>query len=198
MRAFLYEGMMSPDVRHDFLEGGGFCLRHFAMAVEIEDECWPAGGFGVAILCEDVLRKAQAAVECIRPSKNGRRRSGVALEPGSACIFCSENRRKEQALVEVLEELSDEDEFAAPLNAGRLCLGHVQLALNTWKDSAKHEWLAAALRERSAALAADLREFIRKHDYQFRDEPKGREQHSVRRTAEFLFGSHYSREKALP
>lgn len=157
-----------------------------------------ACGFGMAILCEDVLRKAQAAVERIQPSKNGRRRGSKTFEPGSACIFCSEKRQKEQALVEVLEELSEEDEFAAPLKAGRLCLEHVQLALNTWKDSAKHEWLNAALRERSETLAADLQEFIRKHDYQFRDEPKGREQDSVRRSAEFLFGTRYSRKKVRP
>jgi len=198
VHGFLYEGMMSPIARGDFLDGAGFCEEHFRMAKEIEDECWPAGGIGMAILCEDSILRALRVVDLGQQRTKHRRRDGVAFEPGSACTFCRENRRKELSLVEVLEELTEEEEFAQPLAHGRLCLRHTELALQRWANPEKTCWLATILQKKADELHADLREFIRKHDYQFRDEPKGREQDSVRRSAEFLFGSRYKHRKAVP
>jgi hypothetical protein len=63
IHSFLYEGMMSPLVRRRFLDGEGFCARHFAIAREIEDECWPEGGIGVAILCQDLVRQVSGRVQ---------------------------------------------------------------------------------------------------------------------------------------
>jgi hypothetical protein len=191
VHAFLREGMMSPQVRQDFLRGSGFCAAHFAMAKDIEEECWKSGGIGMAILCEDIARKAKTTLDQLtQPSARSRRKPNI-FEPGHGCIFCEENRRKERALVEVLEEVADEPRFSAPLKVGRLCFRHGQLALELWGDAAKREWLGGIVSEQVAQLAADLRELIRKYDYQLKDEPKGREQHAVAHTAEFLFGSVY-------
>ena len=44
IHSFFWEGMMSPD----------------RPAKRIEDERWPAGGIGVAILCENLVAKARA------------------------------------------------------------------------------------------------------------------------------------------
>jgi hypothetical protein len=194
LRSFLYEGMMSASVRGDFLKSGGFCALHFAMGMEIETECWQAGGIGMAILCEDLVRHAMADAE--QASYHGDRRDG--FEPGFACMFCEEKRRKERALVDVLEELADEDEFRGPLQNGRMCFTHAQLAIQSWTVVEKREWVKTALADRASRLSEDLRELIRKYDYQFKDEPKGREQGAVRRSAEFLFGTRYARKKAVP
>jgi len=192
--SFLHEGMMFPSVRKKFLAGGGFCLRHFWMAKEIEDEAWQTGGFGIAILCEDLTRLARsglAAVKAIetksRPSLF-RRSEAHPFVPGRACMFCRENREKEQFLGEVLEELSDEEEFAIPLAANGLCVPHGQVALQNWKDPVKRERLFAQLDARITELGNDLREFIRKHDYQYRDEPRGPEQDSVLRSMRLFAG----------
>lgn len=188
IHSFLHEGMMFPSVRQKFLAGGGFCLRHFWMAKEIEDEAWQTGGFGIAILCEDLARIARAGLASVKANEPTSRsslfrRSEVhPFVPGQACMFCQENREKEQFLGEALEELSEEEEFAVSLADNSLCIPHAQLALQIWKDSMKRERLFAQMDARVSQLSEDLREFIRKHDYQYRDEPPGPEQDSVLRS----------------
>jgi hypothetical protein len=194
IHSFLYEGMMFPFVRQQFLEGGGFCLRHFWMAKEIEDETWLTGGFGMAILCESLTRLADTGLSEVaavdpnaRPTLLRRREAHVFL-PGHDCIFCQDNREKERFLAHVLENLVDEEEFQKPLATHGLCIRHGELALQIWKDQEKRKELLAQLRTRVSELAADLREFIRKRDYQFRSEPPGREQDSVLRATGFFVG----------
>ena len=194
IHSFLYEGMMFPFVRQKFLDGGGFCLRHFWMAKEIEDETWLTGGFGVAILCESLTHLADAGlseVAAVEPNSRPtllRRREAHVFLPGHDCMFCQDNREKEQSLAEVLETLIDEDEFRNSLTTHGLCVRHGQLALQTWKDQAKKRELFVQLETRVNELAADLREFIRKRDYQYRSEPPGREQDSVLRAIRFFVG----------
>lgn len=112
IHSFLYEGMMFPFVRQKFLQGGGFCQRHFWMAKEIEDDTWPTGGFGLAILCESLTRFADTGlseVADVEPNSRLtllRRRQANAFIPGHDCMFCQDNREKEEFLAEVLEELN--------------------------------------------------------------------------------------------
>ena len=194
IHSFLYEGMMFPSVRQKFLAGGGFCLRHFWMAKEIEDEAWQTGGFGLAILCDDLARTARsglAAVKAVDPSSRPslfRRSEAKGFVPGQNCMFCQDNREKAQFLGEALEELSDEEEFRVPLAAHGLCIPHGQVALQVWKDPAKRHRLFTELETRLAELGKDLREFIRKHDYQYRDERRGPEQDSVLRSMRLFVG----------
>lgn len=103
-------------------------------------------------------------------------------------MFCQDNRDKERFLAEVLEELIDEHELAKALAHHGLCIRHGQLALQLWKGQGKWEKLFGQLKKRTSELAADLREFIRKHDYQYRDEAAGREHDSVFRAIGSLVG----------
>jgi hypothetical protein len=73
----------------------------------------------------------------------------------------------------MLEELIEEREFREPLARNDLCIQHAQLVLQIWKDRGKRVGLFEQLKSRVSELAADLREFIRKHDYQYRNEPLG-------------------------
>jgi hypothetical protein len=194
IHSFLYEGMMFPFVREQFLSGGVFCLRHFWMAKEIEDETWLTGGFGIAILCESLthladagLIEAAAVAPNARPTLRKRPKVNVFL-PGHDCMFCQDNREKEEFLAEVLETLTDEEEFREPLATHGLCIRHGELALRIWTDQDKRKELFAQLKARVTELAADLREFIRKRDYQYRDEPSGREGDAVLRAMLFFVG----------
>jgi hypothetical protein len=195
IHSFLYEGMMFPFVRQKFLDGGGFCLHHFWMAKEIEDETWPTGGFGMAILCESLTHLADAGlseVAAVEPNARPtllRRREAHVFLPGHDCMFCQDNREKEQFLAEVLENLVDEAEFQKPLATHGLCIRHGELALQIWRDQEKRKELFAQLRTQVRELAADLRELIRKRDYQYRSEPLGREQDSMLRAIRFFVGS---------
>jgi hypothetical protein len=206
IHSFLYEGMMFPFVRDQFLGGGGFCLRHFWMAREIEDETWLNGGFAIAILCERLTHLADAGlIEAAavganaRPTLRKRSKASVFL-PGHDCMFCQDNREKEQFLAECLETLIDEEEFREPLATHGLCVRHGELALQIWTDQDKRKELFAQLKTRVTELAADLREFIRKRDYQYRDEPSGRERDAVLRAMLFFVGPDYVQRtnKAAP
>jgi hypothetical protein len=104
-------------------------------------------------------------------------------------MFCRDNQEKEQFLAQVLEELVDEEEFHQPLAKHGLCIRHGELSLQAWKDSRKRNELFSQLEAQLRDLAADLREFIRKRDYQYRDEPPGREQDSVLRAMQFFVGT---------
>ncbi len=185
---------MSASVRQKFLDGGGFCSRHFWMAKEIEEETWLRGSIAVAILCEDLTRQANAGlanVAVVEPNSRTtlfRHREVKAFVPGHSCMFCQDNADKETFLAEVLEELVDEPEFATPLERNGLCIRHGQLSLQVWKDQAKRKQLFAQLEAQVSELSADLREFIRKYDYQYRDEPRGREQDSVLRALRLFVG----------
>jgi Family of unknown function (DUF6062) len=201
IHSFLYEGMMSPVVRGNFLDSGGFCLRHFWMAKEIEDETWPTGGIGMAILCEDLVRLVECGLERVSVagpnSQRGlfhRREESLAFYAGHDCMFCQDNAEKELFLAEVLEDLIDEEEFAKPLAKNGLCARHGQMALQLWKDQTKRQELARGLKAQASRLAADLREFIRKHDYQYREELRGPEQDSVLRAIYLLAGTRRSKQ----
>ncbi len=177
IHSFLHEGMMFPHVRQQFRDGGGFCLRHFWMAKEIEDMCWQTGGFGLAILSEDLTRLAHSGLDELaspqsnpRPALRKRRQQAHGFLPGHDCMFCQDNREKETFLTDVLEELAEQDEFRKPLANHGLCIRHGQ-------------------------LAADLREFIRKRDYQYRQEPPGREHDSLLRAMYFFVGPNPCRKQ---
>lgn len=194
IHSFLYESMMSPSVRQKFLDSGGFCLRHFWMAKEIEEETWLRGSVAVAILCEDLTRQANAGLANVAAAEPNsgtvlrRHREVKPFAPGHSCTFCQDNADKETFLAEVLEELVGEQEFAKPLARNGLCIRHGQLCLQLWEDQAKREVLFAQLSAQVAELSTDLREFIRKYDYQYRDEPRGREQDSVPRAIRLFVG----------
>lgn len=194
IHSFLHEGMMFPSVRKKFLDGGGFCLHHFWLAKAIEEYAWQTGGFGIAILCDDLARLAGSGLA----NANGtephprssllRRREKTPSLPGHDCMFCQDNREKELFLAEVLEELVDEEEFHKPLAKHGLCIRHGELCLRIWKNSRKRNELFSQLEAQLSNLADDLREFIRKRDYQYRNEPPGREQDSVLRAMQFFVG----------
>jgi hypothetical protein len=189
IHSFLHEGMMSSQARKEFLGAGGFCGRHFWMAKEIEEECWPAGGIGVAILCENLLGRV---LEGFPSSGLGEQRNpfgnllwwrrAVNRSRLQGCTFCQSNENREKDVIVVLESLCDEEEFKQMLREGPLCVRHATDALRSWRDAHKRGWLVQLVCEQMERLIDDLREFIRKHDWQYRNEVMGREADAVVRS----------------
>jgi hypothetical protein len=201
---FLYEGMMNPHVRQKFLDGGGFCARHFWAVTHLGVNFWSVGTLEVADLCVPLVAKAEKGIEhgAGKPGKTlPWRRKGKAgtMPPGAACMFCRELAAEEESLVRILEQLVEDEAFARRIAARGLCLPHLEKAIAEWEQAARREWLGQAARERIAELAHDLKEFIRKHEHRYRDEPIGREADVVRRAMEFLIGfeSRLPRGKAV-
>ena len=196
IHSFLYEGMMFPHVREQFLDGGGFCAGHFEIAQQIERESWQAGGIGMAILCEDLIKRGMRAMEEIAAGADDKswrfRResdSAYSFRPGASCMFCEARKEKERTLPQVLEELLGEMKFRAALENSGLCLWHGQLAASAWKEKSARDWIAGIMRSRMEKLADDLQEFVRRHDYQRRAEAPGQEQDSVDRARQLLLGT---------
>jgi hypothetical protein len=104
------------------------------------------------------------------------------------CIFCRENRERGEGLIEVLEGLVDDEDFAQALVANGLCMPHTQAALQLWKQGSKRKWLEGVISQRAADLTRDLNEFIRKHEHRYQHEPFGSEADVVRRAMEFIVG----------
>jgi len=198
IHAFLYEGMMSPGVRQDFLRKGGFCRRHFWMAKQIEEDSWQAGGIGLAILCEDLLRLASSIIEerGAQPRKNkpliGRRTESAAITIGSPCIFCEEHATREAYLIEILEELIGEPRFQRILQDQPLCVVHGQIAAIKWKTVENRASMATALRTQLQRLAAEMRIFIDKHDHQRRSELRDEERDVLQYAIDALVGFDHS------
>ena len=195
IRSFLWEGMMSPHVREKFLEGGGFCARHFWIAKRIEEECWPAGGIGVAILCENLVAKAIAELPAetdlnrSEPLGPFRRKKDVHLPaPGSGCMFCLDWIELEESLIATLEYFKNKPVWSEKLEQSPLCVHHSRSALRIWNESENKRQILSALATRLRELQADLNEFIRKHDWNYRHEPLGRERDGVKRTIHVLTG----------
>jgi hypothetical protein len=195
IRSFLWEGMMSPEVREQFLEGRGFCARHFWIAKCTEEECWPAGGIGLAILCENLVARAITDLpreadldrpEAVNPFR--RKRDTHMPDPGSDCMFCRDWIDREKSRIETLEYLKSKPTWSQKLEQSPLCVHHAQLALGIWRDPEDKRQLRSALETRLRELQGDLNEFVRKHDWNHRDEPLGREGDAVERAIRVLTG----------
>jgi Family of unknown function (DUF6062) len=196
--SFLYEGMMSGDVREKFLEGGGFCAQHFRQAKEIEDENW-ADGFGVAILCQNLLERILPVLNALDVNQNGTKR-GLSLKhrknslprlAGERCMVCELAQQSEARYMEALEELLGDPSFADQYRqSAGLCLPHVPIAFHCWTSPAAVGLVGQGVKKQAERLVSKLEEFQRKHDYQYKHEPRGAEWSSPGRAIEFLIGSH--------
>ena len=195
VHSFLYEGMMFPHVRRQFLDGGGFCAFHFEIAKQVEHESWQAGGIGLAILCGDLIKRGMLAISEVANGVGGMRSHQQqnsnpidSHSPGS-CMFCADKKEKERTLLGVLEEAYGEQKFKVALENSGLCLWHGQLAVAVWKQRSARNWIAEIMGNRMQELAGDLEEFVRKHDHQRRAEAPGREHNSVERAQQLLLGT---------
>ncbi|HUY13737.1 MAG TPA: DUF6062 family protein [Terriglobia bacterium] len=202
--SFLYEGMMSGDAREKFLHGGGFCAQHFRQAKVIEKESW-SDGFGIAILCENLLERSLKDIEALRADpyvfKRQRPRlwgnhegSGrvFQLAPGRDCMVCAMARESEEHYLEAVEELLEESEFAKRYRqSGGFCLGHLRAGAETWTSPAALSAVCEIAQNQVWRLLGELREFQHKHDYQYKHEPRGEEWSSPQRAIEFLTGYHH-------
>jgi hypothetical protein len=197
--SFLYEGMMSCDAREDFLRGGGFCAPHFWEAKVIEEMCWP-DGFGISILCENLLvRGIEDLGKWIgrpSPAKAGlwsflreSREAQSGSRPVVDCIACRLVRETEEHYLGALEQLLGDAAFAEAyrLSSG-LCLRHLVVAENLWGSPEARSLAKATAQSYVEGMIAELREFQHLHDYQHRNEARGRESSSAERAIEFLAG----------
>jgi Family of unknown function (DUF6062) len=191
--------MMSSLARQEFLEGGGFCREHFWEAKNIERECW-ADGFGVAILCENLLEAFAQDLEKLGTTKPGSnmgfrklrrlaRNREFPFTPGRKCLACEIARSTEQRHLATLEELLTDSNFRDGFDqSAGLCVGHICTSSEHWTSETAVAIVKRVATKQVRELIDQLREFQRKHDYRYKNKPKGAEWSSPEKAIGFLVG----------
>jgi len=196
LEQFLWEGVNDPFLRGELLTSLGFCHDH-AWQAAAKDARYGATGIGTVY--EHLGRETRAALERYlvieragralaptgwrRVAQRWLGRLGLArgaassvpneLEPHAPCPVCrvhdDAERRYASWLVEHLDEARFRQAFAA---SNGLCLPHLRRALMLADDETSRTFLLQTTASKVGALAHDLGEYIRKHNWQYRDEVK--------------------------
>ncbi|MFZ0637377.1 MAG: DUF6062 family protein [Candidatus Acidiferrales bacterium] len=103
-------------------------------------------------------------------------------------MFCDDEAKREASLVETLEDLRLNPKWSETLKEAPLCLHHGLLALRLWKRPLSRQEIRKELDALLQQLQLDLKEFIRKHDWNHRDESLGPEKDAVPRAIRTLTG----------
>jgi hypothetical protein len=186
----LYSQVNDPDLRDRLRRARGFCPDHTWQLVR------PGASLGIAIVANDVLSallkvlegaqydalprlSVRRVQEALDPEQPAAATAGLVAElgPQAACPACQHVATMRQIYLDTLvEQLLGADGLLPRLEASDgLCLAHLRAALARVGDRVVFAALLEAQRAIWQRLTADLREFIRKTDYRFRDEPRGSE-----------------------
>jgi len=200
----LYTQVNDPALRDGIRRARGFCPEHTWQLVR------PGASLGVAIVTNDVLsallkvlesgefealprlsvRRVQEALDREQPAAAT---AGLVAElgPQAACPACQHVASMRQVYVDtLLEQLLGGGALLPHVEASDgLCLPHLRLTLARVGDREVFEALLGAQRAIWQGLVEDLREFIRKTDYRFRDEGRGAEGDAWLRAVAALGGS---------
>lgn len=190
----IYERVNDYGTRDAIIKAGGFCNRHAWQLVEL------GGALGIAIIYENLT---QVAMKTIRSKSDGWEKAGLlrgrhkkngealraALAPKAACPACVQERDVENLYLEALVSALSSDEIDHLLHPGNaLCLPHFRQALRLPMSETAYrkllDWEFSALEK----IDGELKEFIRKNDYRFADEPMGREGDSWSRAVALING----------
>lgn len=196
LNTLMYERVMSPDVHQSFRQSRGLCNLHG----------WQLTGYrnalGAATLADAALDELLNILDDAVPNGNPARglsrllfSSGAnaqlteALSPTAPCIVCVSQDESEARYLHTLSQyLYDERLQAAYIESEGLCLAHVRRMLQMTTEADRSRRIVDIQREIWRALQAELREFMRKNDFQHADETIGAEGTSWLRTIARLSG----------
>ncbi len=175
----LWEHTNDPETRRQVREAGGFCPAHSRLLVAMElSRSGPA--LGVNLIYESL---AESAVQDLRRRRAGRRSSlwtgrfrHAQTASAPECPICQQMKQAGMnvlsSLMQALEE-RDSRLREAYLQSDGICLGH----LRGWMDEAGDRFVRATdfvledTLERLKRHRAEMLEFIRKQNWEYRDEP---------------------------
>jgi hypothetical protein len=191
--AIFYESVNDPPTREGVTAAWGYC----------NDHSWQLRGMGAAlgsaIMYRDVLCQVREAIARQgagkeRPMIPERRQDGTLRDrltalisgtdsadgghgisdPHIGCPACLMRERTELLFLAVLLEHILEEPIAKAFEAsGGLCLVHLDQALGLADDKGGLQRLLTIQSEQLRLLEHELSEFLRKHDYRFKDEDMG-------------------------
>lgn len=176
---FLYDQVNDISRRDTLRASRGYCLHHTALLAE------GRSALGVAILSRDILRAMTAELEessrdgsrtgptgfsSLFAAKNGPKLA-TKIEPHAPCPMCVARPQIEEPLFLGLLQNLDDPTFRQAVQAsqGGMCRTHLATALRMASNEAA-QTLATIQATQWRQIEAALDEFIRKHDYRFREE----------------------------
>jgi hypothetical protein len=185
MEIFLWENVNDPRIRGDIIASYGFCNYHSRLLVS--RELSNSGvALGVNIIYEQLGRVVGGELEKLAPKRKASSfldrllnkssgRSGKVIPAKDICPAC---KLTNQAVVNTLSTLFESlgkgvvDLKAAYLKSDRLCFDHLRLGLEHYggRDPAASRFLIDDAVERLDRVSADMRGYIRKNNWEYRDE----------------------------
>ncbi len=192
LEGLLYESVNDFGLRQQLTQSLGFCASHSREMLS-----FPGTRLGAAILeqamLKEALRRAQAQTPARRSLLGGRRNHDAASPHRGDCPVCRHEREAERRAIQELLGHWDDAWAGALENAGGLCYNHLHQAIHLSPDKGTASQLKAIHQRLWQALIDHLNEFIRKHDYRFRDELiSDAESEAIRRAILILTGERTS------
>jgi hypothetical protein len=202
MDSWQYEDFTDVEHRHEVIRTRGFCPLHTWQLAQLHTS------FQLAVIYREVLADVIDALERDRQSASGRpgathsfleRLRGHSQSAGQdyalplfeQCYFCQARANIEQRLIDTFVGLlhSQEDRALMSQSTG-LCLLHFTQA-RSHTEARDPQALHHLLDCQSTCMRRvldEVEELVRKHDYRYKDEPRGDEMTSWRRAAELCAG----------
>ena len=190
---FLHEQVNDVATRLKLAQSWGFCVYHAWLLQKLEwERCHD--GMATAILCEWLVERycrilQHLLEESCLPKKRlwyrwrWRRSSRPAeplfhaFAPEGICPTCTSQQESEAYTLQVLTQHLAEDASFQTLykQSGGLCMPHFKAALASAEEEQAARVLVEVQLETLGRMAAELSEYLRKHDYRFAHEPSGSE-----------------------
>ncbi len=195
---FLYENTMNPDWRKPIMEAHGFCPTHTKLMVAVEmSSSGPV--LGINYIYEQLARQVADELAAFEPGLKGLRQKIAAWWPGKkenapVCPLCEFQAQSDTNLLSGLfEELNSEKPAFRDLytQSDGLCYTHLSAGLQDYGTDypTAARFLVQLTRQRLEQRSVNMREYIRKHDWHYKDEKLSEEEWLAwKRTVTFFTG----------
>jgi len=198
-----YESVNDIQLRERLRASMGFCHEHAWLAVDKR----LGNALGFAIIYHDVINNTLKQLENnVTPPATKHwstlikqipeqvsamaQRVLYALTPHKHCIVCLQRDKTLHTLISSFTESLDDPEMTnALLSSDGLCLPHLKKTFESVRDLETSNFLLSTHREKLESLRDELKEFIRKNDYRFKDEGFGAEGDSWKRAVSKVIGN---------
>ena len=202
LRFVLHESVNDLATRSLVGAAWGFCRGHAWHFLRFEWETFK-DGTGTATIAEGLIETAEHLLDRYLASAGSNSRSTLKqkergeirrllrkLTPTGPCPACDIQKQREAYALTVLQAVLSDPEWRERFSdSDGLCLAHLRLALDQQGRAESVRWLIEDQSRRLKELKAHLGEYLRKHSYQFRHEPYGRERDAAVRATAALAGS---------
>jgi hypothetical protein len=172
--AILWEFVNDPGTRLNLRASHGLCRDHLYMAAGVASS--QAGGLGMAILLEDFLahiaEEASQLADDRRGSRRRRRQHDLALAPQGTCTACVSAGRVSYNYLRLLSMTEPDDDLGVAVAEPQrgLCVPHLARGLRWFRGADEGRRLLSHFLPGIEELRSELTGYVRKHDYQRRNE----------------------------